>query len=132
MIRFYQISDNYNVLGKTNSRSSLYTVDSPLKKDTNMLKPELIIYSVNSLEIMNYCYISEFSRYYFIEDIKQIRRNLYKLKCRVDVLESYKLQILNANDVEFINSVEVLQSTIHATETPVKSVSYVLSTLGGG
>lgn len=131
MIRFYQISDSYNVLGKTNSRSPLYTVDSPLKKDTNMLKPELIIYSVNSLEIMNYCYISEFSRYYFIEDIKQIRKNLYKLKCRVDVLESYKLQILNAKDIEFINSVEVLQSTIHATETPAKSVSYILSTIGG-
>lgn len=131
MIRFYQIPNSYNVLGKTNSRSPLYTVDSPLKKDTNMLKPELIIYSVNSLEIMNYCYIGEFSRYYFIEDIKQVRKNLYKLRCKVDVLESYKLQILNAKDIEFINSVEVLQSTIHATETPIHEVSYVLSTIGG-
>lgn len=131
MIQFFQITTGHNVIGKTTNKKAMYTIDTPLKQDTNRLNPTILIYSDLSLEIMNYCYIDEFSRYYFIDKIEQVRKNLYRIHCKVDVLESYKLEILNAKDVDFINSVEVIQSTVNATETPIREVSYVLSTIGG-
>lgn len=131
MIQFYQVTTGHNVIGKTTNKKAMYSIDTPLKQDTNRLNPSILIYSDLSLEIMNYCYIDEFSRYYFIDKIEQVRKNLYRIHCKVDVLESYKLEILNAKDVDFINSVEVIQSTVNATETPIREVSYVLSTIGG-
>lgn len=131
MIDFFQITTNHNVIGKTTNKKAMHTIDTPLKQDTNRLNPTILIYSDLSLEIMNYCYIDEFNRYYFIDRIEQVRKNLYRIHCKVDVLESYKLEILNAKDVDFINSVEVIQSTVNATGTPVREVSYVLSTIGG-
>ena len=131
MIQFFQITTGHNVIGKTTNKKAMYTIDTPLKQDTNRLNPSILIYSDLSLEIMNYCYIDEFSRYYFIDKIEQVRKNLYRIHCKVDVLESYKLEILNAKDVDFINSVEVIQSTVNATETPIREVSYILSTIGG-
>lgn len=131
MIQFFQITTGHNVIGKTTNKKAMYTIDTPLKQDTNRLNPSILIYSDLSLEIMNYCYIDEFSRYYFIDRIEQVRKNLYRIHCKVDVLESYKLEILNAKDVDFINSVEVIQSTVNATETPIREVSYILSTIGG-
>lgn len=131
MIKFYQILSGYNVIGKIKNKRPLYTVSVPLKQDTDILNPKLLIYSNSSLEIMNYCYISEFSRYYFIEKIDPVRKNLYRISCKVDVLESYKIQILNSKDVDFLNSVEVMQAVINATETPNRDVSYILSTIGG-
>lgn len=42
----------------------------------------------------NYVYIPEFNRYYFINDIVSLRQNLWQITLSVDVLMSYKNQIL--------------------------------------
>lgn len=42
----------------------------------------------------NYAYIPEFNRYYFINDIISIRRNIWQLIMNVDVLMSYKDELL--------------------------------------
>lgn len=43
----------------------------------------------------NYAYIPEFNRYYFINDIISVRKNIWQLVMNVDVLMSYKDHILN-------------------------------------
>ena len=43
----------------------------------------------------NYAYIPEFNRYYFINDIISVRKNIWQLVMNVDVLMSYKDEILN-------------------------------------
>lgn len=42
----------------------------------------------------NYAYIPEFNRYYFINDIISVRRNIWQLIMNVDVLMSYKDELL--------------------------------------
>ena len=42
----------------------------------------------------NYAYIPEFNRYYFINDIISVRKNIWQLIMNVDVLMSYKDEIL--------------------------------------
>ena len=41
----------------------------------------------------NYAHISEFNRYYFIDDIVSIRSNLWEIHLRVDVLMSFATDI---------------------------------------
>lgn len=45
----------------------------------------------------NYAYIPEFNRYYFINDIISVRRNIWQLIMNVDVLMSYKDELLKLN-----------------------------------
>lgn len=131
MIKFYSINHDYNTVNKLYRKSSVLDLNINLLKETDRLNPELLIYSENNLELVNYCYISDFKRYYYIEKVKQIRKNLYRLNCKVDVLETYKIAIMNAKDIEFINSVKVVHSIVNATETKPKKVSYILNTIGG-
>ena len=49
-------------------------------------------------------YISEFSRYYFIDNVKSIRNNLWEIEGHVDVLMTYNTSIKNLSGVVKRNS----------------------------
>lgn len=68
--------------------------DVLLKRDTSILRPVLLVNSAQDIFTFNYMYISEFSRYYFIDDIRSVHDNLWEISAHVDVLETYKNQIL--------------------------------------
>lgn len=67
-----------------------------LKDGTSLLRPVLLLASTSQAPIIgyNYMYISEFGRYYFIDDIKSVRNNMWEISAHVDVLETYKTAIL--------------------------------------
>lgn len=69
--------------------------DVLLKRDTSILRPVLLVNSVQDIYTFNYMYISEFGRYYFIDDIRSVHDNLWEISAHVDVLETYKTQILS-------------------------------------
>lgn len=66
-----------------------------LKNDTSILAPGLQLAAVNK-PIYNYCYVSEFSRYYFIADWEW-SDGLWTSICKVDPLASAKTNIGNFN-----------------------------------
>lgn len=108
----------------------------------------------------NYAYIPEFNRYYFINDIISIRKNIWQLVMNVDVLMSYRKEIENTyavvgrnqyifNDylfddrISFSNKKEVYYYNIentpdcknfnsHINDDPMAAVkyNYVICTLG--
>jgi hypothetical protein len=65
-----------------------------LKEQTSIINP-VITLQYDRPFIYNYCYIPEFERYYFIENVDIVRANLYRVYLSVDVLETYKTEILN-------------------------------------
>lgn len=65
-----------------------------MKDDVNILHPIIILSNENAL-YTNYVYIKKFKRYYFVTDIIAMNENTIMLKCDVDVLYTYKKQILN-------------------------------------
>lgn len=92
-IDLYKNESPVEKIGKTlNSQSTINNV--ALKRDTSILRPVLLLNTNISIFQYNYMYISEFGRYYFIDDIRSINDNLWEISAHVDVLETYKNNIL--------------------------------------
>ena len=72
-----------------------------LKDTVSVTNPILILSEVAGVNYFrcNYCYLSEFNRYYFIRDIEVMSTKNYRLQLEVDVLESFKEDILNSKGV---------------------------------
>ena len=64
-----------------------------LRNQTSVLNPTIRIESADNISGYNYCYISEFGRYYYITDIVSVRTNCWVVSLRCDVLMSYKDEI---------------------------------------
>ena len=89
----YRNSSENNVIGK--SLAQIKSVEANLKNDVSIINPTLVLnYTANILN-SNYCFIPKFNRYYFIDEIIPITADRCIVKCRVDVLESFKNNILN-------------------------------------
>ena len=67
-----------------------------LKTETSIIRPEIFIEMENPSGY-NYAYIPEFNRYYFINDITSVNNDLWRISMNVDVLESFKDEILSQN-----------------------------------
>ena len=87
----YKNSSENNVIGK--SLAHIKSVECNLKNDVSIINPTLVLaYTANILN-SNYCFIPKFNRYYFIDEIVPITGDRCIVKCRVDVLESFKEDI---------------------------------------
>lgn len=93
-ITLYQNISEKNKINKT--LVSVATLSGTLKEITSVMNPVITI-EYNTPTGFNYCYIPTFERYYFVSDVTIIRNNLIQLKLSVDVLESFKTQILAQN-----------------------------------
>ena len=90
-IKLYKNLSENNVIGKT--LTQIKSVEANLKNDVSVINPTLVLnYTANILE-SNYCFIPKFNRYYFIDEIVPITGDRSIVKCRVDVLESFKEDI---------------------------------------
>lgn len=93
----YNASD-MNVLGK--SLTTQATLDGVLKAPTDVVNPYIKVKMDDNLSHnINYCYIPQLGRYYFITDITSIRNGLWGIQCHCDVLETYKAQLKNLSGV---------------------------------
>lgn len=62
--------------------------------DCTVESPEIILNYNSNIFNVNYAYIQYFNRYYYIENITILNGNRVKISLKVDVLMSFKLQIL--------------------------------------
>ena len=64
--------------------------------ETSILDPTLILDDVEPdiISGINYLYIEEFRRYYFVKNIISVRNGIWALYCHVDVLCSWKDELL--------------------------------------
>lgn len=133
-------------IGKTLSEGLDFSVT--LKEGTSILRPVLILASTSQAPITgyNYMYISDFGRYYFIDDVKSIHNNMWEVSAHVDVLETYKTAILAnsavirrqtaqynlyLDDPEFHTyNYEQIQTKKFPANTFTKTLSYILTING--
>ena len=91
-IIFYTTNDSSNVINKT--LDNPLTVNINLKKDTDIINPELIL--KGNFRGYNYAHIPALNRYYLVTAIEQLNLSIVKIRLMCDVLETYKDIILNS------------------------------------
>lgn len=91
-IDLYINDSENNRIGK--SLSLVSSMNGTLKEACSVQNPVITIEAEN-LSNINYLYIPEFSRYYFVTDATVLQHNLWQISAHVDVLESFKDQILS-------------------------------------
>ena len=96
-MELYITKDAANVINKT--LQSVAVVPVTLKGKLDILNPTISLHITDDLATKmlscNYCYIDEFKRYFFINDIKVLGK-VVELSLEVDVLETYRSEILTS------------------------------------
>lgn len=80
-----------NAIGK--QYTSIARVSALIKGEISVENPTLILDYTEDSTGINYMYIGEYDRYYFINEIRHITGSRYEIKATVDVLESFKTDI---------------------------------------
>lgn len=143
-IRFLHTIDVDNSINK--KFTNVITKNIVLKNDFNVLNPQIVIERDNVLYQSNYVYIPAFNRYYFITSIENLSMKLIMINFHVDVLESFKDDILEAkgyvqiseNANSYLDSTDYLvQENFECDLTEVEcdfdlsEQSMILTTIGG-
>lgn len=103
-LSLYITNDNENVINKVLSLK--HTTEIKLKETTNISNPVVVLSDIENVDLLkcNYCYLSEFERFYFIRDI-EVSKSLYVIYLECDVLESFKNDILTS-EAEFSRTIK--------------------------
>lgn len=98
LITFYQNQSAPNVIPKVKTKK--FERIGTLKNNTSVRNPiiQLKVLDYDNARQCNYCYIADFSRYYYIDDIRIVNA-IIEISMTVDVLESYKDDILNSTQL---------------------------------
>lgn len=101
IVKVYNNKSNKNVVNK--KIEEIQEITFEFKDDSDITNPILILQSYKS---GNFCYIPDLNRYYYIDKIELMNGGFYKLYLEIDVLMSYKDEIINA-DWYSVNGVNV-------------------------
>lgn len=141
---FYKSSAEKIVLDKISYLSDAFELNGVLRDECNIINPvieiskaayskvwengydidvqsngvDVVTYNSNRIPVHNYVYIPDFNRYYFVIDIVSVNKNLWKFNLEVDVLMSFKDDILQLTGI-------VDRSTI-ATRKDIKDKAAII------
>lgn len=144
MLSLYKTLDSGNVINKTLNHMKDFNIK--FKESFSISSPTINLKILDDFEInnVNYAFIDDFNRYYFVTDIQMLSDNIYKLFLDCDVLESFKDDILDSygeikkvmgrgDYVQFSTDIDVRKDIdIYESDKAVDGVKYIiLSTIGG-
>ena len=90
-----KLMNNQEELNKiTKSPTEVMTLSGTLREETDIVDPQINVEYNGTLTNVNYMYIAEFNRYYFITKIESIRTGLWRIYAHCDVLKTYSEGIL--------------------------------------
>lgn len=92
VIHMYNNTDELNKISK--SPTLVRTLEGTLRDEADIVNPVILIECSDTLVDVNYMYIPELHRYYFITSIESVRTNLWRVGAHCDVLMTYSEGIL--------------------------------------
>jgi len=96
LLTLYKTEDDRNVINKTKTEPE--DVNVRLFRDFNIFNPEIKLSNLTfNILNYNYIYMVGLGRYYFIDEIVNNGNGLFTLNCSLDVLETFKTEILSSN-----------------------------------
>lgn len=142
IIKFLHNKSEYNTINK--DFENVVEKNITLKNECDFINPYLVLRIDKVLYSCNYAYIPDFKRYYFITGIEILSKTLIGVSLHVDVLESFKANILagtahivesnGVNDYYSKDLDSLTTITSHkftSNKELVSNPSKVLATLGG-
>lgn len=123
------------------------TLVGALRAQSSVMSPTFTVQDT-AVVGYNYCYIPDFGRYYYINDINALRANLFELSLGIDVLMTYASEIRGnyaivdkvenfgvafnyINDGSWINTNRTDQSIINFANGFNDNGEFILITAGG-
>ena len=100
-LKIYNNKSNKNIVNK--KIEEIQEISFNFKDDSDITNPILIL---QTYKTGNYCYVPDLKRYYYIDRIELMKGGFYRLYLEIDVLMSYKDEIINA-DWYSVNGVNV-------------------------
>lgn len=92
-VTFYQTDSDPRTVDKY--LGNPWTTQGTLREGTSIVNPVILVECTIPGFIRNYAYIPIFQRYYFITDVKSVRKNLWEISLKCDVLMTFKSGILS-------------------------------------
>lgn len=97
-INLFTCNAERNRINKSDHITNRFVLEGSLRKATSALNIEVDVEKTNPLTYKyNYMYIEEFGRYYFIDEIISVRTGLWTIMATVDVLMSFRKDILESS-----------------------------------
>lgn len=125
-INLYICSDENNKITK-NNLSGLKQYTGVFRDEVNVMTPVFQIETTDNLSGYNYAYIDDFSRYYYIKEIKAVRNGLWELSLAVDVLMTYKTELADVKIIAArseVNFNQMLTDSERATYQDKRTQTY--------
>ena len=88
-VKFYNLAKRNNSTKRPGGDG--LSKDIKLKDATSVMSPVFFVQGFNPVSY-NYVYVTDWNRYYFITDVKQVE-NMWEIACIEDVLATYKNEI---------------------------------------
>lgn len=130
--KIYKTKSAPNVVNKT--LSEVVTFEEVIfKEDTSLLNPTIIIngvsndssYNIEDIGTSNYFSIPKVNRYYFITDITMMRGGRVAITGKVDVLMSFKTDILGSTQL-IVRQEKKTNNYLIDTDIPLSSKKQVI------
>lgn len=99
-IQLYNSNAPSNQLDKSSFLTLVTELEGSLRSPCSVLSPKIVV-KYNGYLNINYMYIEEFGRYYFVNDVVSLRNNLWVVSGEVDVLMSYKDKLLEHSAIVY-------------------------------
>lgn len=95
-----ELMNNQEELNKIKKNpAGVRTLTGTLRDGASIVDPEILVEFDGSLTDVNYMYIPEFHRYYFITNVISDANKLWRIYAHCDVLKSFSEGILNCTGV---------------------------------
>lgn len=95
-ISLFNCTAERNRIDKTSFINGRWSVNGTLRDESSIIDPVILIEKTNPVaNYYNYMYIDEFKRWYFINDFVSKRNGLWEIHAHVDVLYTWRGDILN-------------------------------------
>lgn len=139
----YKTESADNVINKTLTDPMPLNIN--LRRGVDISAPMLRLQLAVDLSGYNYAHIPDLGRYYFINEVESLTLDVWMLRLSVDVLESYKAEIMssNARYMRGIKTGDYFNATIESNINSVVSLhesdkglegepTLILTTVGEG